>query len=346
MKQRALVISGGGSKGAFSVGVVKDLMHIYQVDFDILVGTSTGALIVPLVALGELEQLEALYTTVTDEQILVKYNLGSRLNTTSVFTAGPLIDKIEAIYTDAYFDKLLASKKEIYLTTTCLQTERLVVFTTAQHAPSAPFYELQQIVNADQLRRAILASASQPVFMPPVKVNKNLPGAAFPDHQFVDGGVREYAGLAIAIDAGADEIFTTIHVAKNARHSHEQLNNLFAVLQKTISIFITDVGDNDLNIPNMYNEALLYISGVKQKMRKAGVSDALIDEYFVIGQPGNRFRGKEPVKIHIIQPEENLGGGPGGLVFHPDEMKDMLLKGQLALQTFVAHLNKEDIDWA
>ncbi|MGZ8522928.1 MAG: patatin-like phospholipase family protein, partial [Chitinophagaceae bacterium] len=46
--KKALVISGGGSKGAFAVGVYKHLISGYALDFDVLVGTSTGSLIVPL----------------------------------------------------------------------------------------------------------------------------------------------------------------------------------------------------------------------------------------------------------------------------------------------------------
>ena len=58
---RALVISGGGSKGAFAVGVIKRLQQEYPgLEFDMFVGTSTGSLIVPLVAMGEMATLEQL----------------------------------------------------------------------------------------------------------------------------------------------------------------------------------------------------------------------------------------------------------------------------------------------
>lgn len=344
MKQ-GLVISGGGSKGAFAVGVVKDLMHLYQLDFDVLVGTSTGALIVPLVAVGAVEQLEQLYTTVSDEQILVKYNIGTRLNTSSIFTAGPLTDKINALYTDDYFQQLMASGKEVFLTTTCLQTEELVVFTTAQHPVENSYYKVRRIVSADQFRRAVLASASQPVFMPPVKVNKTVPDEPYPDHQFVDGGVREYAGVGMAVDAGAQEIFTITHAAKHPAPGHEVLGNLFAVLEKTISIFITDVGDNDLYLPSQYNAGLRYIDQVKQKMKSMGVADELIHQYFSVADPGGSYQNKQPLKLHWLQPETDLGGGPGGLVFNPAEMKDMLVRGQLALQSYVANLQPGTVGW-
>lgn len=345
MKQ-ALVISGGGSKGAFSVGVIKELVTIYQTRFDILVGTSTGALIIPLAALGEMDQLEKLYTTVTDADIIVKYNIGKRLGTTSIFTAGPLTAQIDTLYTDAFFKRLQDSGKEIYLTTVCLQTEELVVFTTASNPVETSYYTIRKIVNGDQFRRAVLASASQPVFMPPIKINKNVPGERFPDHQFVDGGVREYAGLGIAIDAGAEEIFTIAHSAKNFVPAAGEFSDLFSILEHTIAMFITDVAANDIYQPRQYNEALIYIQKVREKMKSAGIPEADIENYFTVDNIPCSYQNKKPIKIHMIQPEDNLGGGPGGLVFDPREMKGMLVKGQMALQSYVANLNPGEVHWA
>ena len=76
--KKALVISGGGSKGAFAVGVYKYLVTTFDLDFDVLVGTSTGSLIVPLAELGKTEMLEKLYTTQKTENIVIKDNIGSR----------------------------------------------------------------------------------------------------------------------------------------------------------------------------------------------------------------------------------------------------------------------------
>jgi len=45
-----------------------------------------------------------------------------------------------------------------------------------------------------------MASACQPVFMPPIMVNKDLAGDPERNFQYVDGGVREYAGVNMAID--------------------------------------------------------------------------------------------------------------------------------------------------
>ncbi len=345
MKQ-ALVISGGGSKGAFSVGVVKELHNTYQLDFDILVGTSTGALIVPLVALGEMKKLEELYSTISTNQILIKYNIGSRLNTNSIFSFEPLTEIIKSIYNDDYYNRLKNSGKEVYLTTVCLQTQELVVFTTASNPLENVPYKVSKIQDADHFRRAVLASASQPVFTPPVKVNKNVSGVLHPDYQFVDGGVREYVGLEIAANAGGEEIFTIIHAAKNFVPEDGVFTNLFGILEQTIATFITDVSDNDLYISKLYNEGLQYIQKVKDKMKTLGVTDADIEKYFLVENGNSAYQNKKPYKVHLIQPENSLGGGPGGLVFDPEEMKGMIVKGQQALQSYVASLNSDDIDWA
>ncbi len=48
---RALVISGGGSKGAFAGGVAEYLIDKMNNDYDIYIGTSTGSLLVTHLAL-------------------------------------------------------------------------------------------------------------------------------------------------------------------------------------------------------------------------------------------------------------------------------------------------------
>ena len=76
MAKRTLVISGGGCKGAFAVGVIRNLAANFpDISFDIFVGTSTGSLIAPFASLGELDILEQLYTTITTDNIITKGNI-------------------------------------------------------------------------------------------------------------------------------------------------------------------------------------------------------------------------------------------------------------------------------
>lgn len=66
---KALVISGGGSKGAFAGGVAQFLIKECKKQFDIFIGCSAGSLLIPLLSLGETEKLHTIFTTVTQEDI-------------------------------------------------------------------------------------------------------------------------------------------------------------------------------------------------------------------------------------------------------------------------------------
>jgi NTE family protein len=66
---RALVISGGGSKGAFAGGVAQYLLQNKGRTYDLFLGTSTGSLLIPHLALGNIEKLHSIYTSVNMEQI-------------------------------------------------------------------------------------------------------------------------------------------------------------------------------------------------------------------------------------------------------------------------------------
>ncbi|WP_026704985.1 patatin-like phospholipase family protein [Flavobacterium soli] len=66
---RALVISGGGSKGAFAGGVAQYLMQEKKYQYDLLLGTSTGSLLIPHLALGNIDKIYDIYTNVNMEKI-------------------------------------------------------------------------------------------------------------------------------------------------------------------------------------------------------------------------------------------------------------------------------------
>ena len=66
---KALVISGGGSKGAFAGGVAQYLIEDKQHQYDMYLGTSTGSLLVSHLALNKLEEIKSIYTNVNQKSI-------------------------------------------------------------------------------------------------------------------------------------------------------------------------------------------------------------------------------------------------------------------------------------
>ena len=66
---RALVISGGGSKGAFAGGVAQFLIKEAGKKYDLFVGTSTGSLLISHLALGKLDKIKEIYSNVNQQSI-------------------------------------------------------------------------------------------------------------------------------------------------------------------------------------------------------------------------------------------------------------------------------------
>lgn len=345
--KRALVISGGGSKGAYAVGVIKQLQQIHPtLEFDIYVGTSTGSLIVPLASIDEIALLEEIYTSQSEGTVVRKLRLGDRLDANSIFDANPLMGLIDTHFTDQRYNTMIASGKKVYINTTCLQTEELVVFTNDATIASNDKYTIRRLVNATHFRRAIMASACQPVFMPPIDVNRGQAGNPELNFQYVDGGMREYAGIEMAIDAGATEIFTILLSSGRSEPVAGPVTGITNILVRAIDIFITDVGKNDLIIPSQYNDALKYIEAVKRKMVADGISRDDVNRYFTIRGRESPWEDKVPLKLFTIRPDVPLGGGPGGLTFDQTEMRGMIAKGVTGANLFNDALRPGDITWA
>ena len=66
---RALVISGGGSKGAFAGGVAQFLIQESGKTYDLFVGTSTGSLLISHLALGKVDKIKEIYSNVNQKSI-------------------------------------------------------------------------------------------------------------------------------------------------------------------------------------------------------------------------------------------------------------------------------------
>jgi predicted patatin/cPLA2 family phospholipase len=66
---KALVISGGGNKGAFAGGIAEYLIKELGNKYDVFLGTSTGSLLLPLLSVGKVDRIKKVFTTVTQEDI-------------------------------------------------------------------------------------------------------------------------------------------------------------------------------------------------------------------------------------------------------------------------------------
>lgn len=331
MSKTALVISGGGSKGAFGVGVLKYITaNKPDIRFDILCGTSTGALMMPMVATGDIAALENIYSNTRTEDVIITGNVVERfINNNSLFNAAPLARQVTDVVTDTRYAAILESGREVFLTTVSLQTGRVTYFTTSNTPQLSQEYDVVKVSGPDAFREALLASACQPVFMPPIEVRDITTSP----RQFVDGGVREYAPIQLAIDNGATDIYAIVLSPEEAAATNKRFTKVLDILEQTISLFSSDVSAADIKTPQLYNRALQYLEAVKDNMRAAGIPEQTIEQYFTV-QYANPFMGKRAVNLHIIRPEGPLGGGTGGLEFNPEAMREMMRQGEAAAEAY------------
>ncbi|HEY6809151.1 MAG TPA: patatin-like phospholipase family protein [Gemmatimonadales bacterium] len=185
MPLRALVLSGGGAKGAFQVGALDTLLNEQGLEFAIIAGVSTGALSAGLLAQGaggpgqraELEGVKELYFSITSNRDVQRTRflglLGAFLFHDSIFDPAPLRNELFQRIDPA---RLRASGTALRVGAVCLEDGRYRAVT--QDDP--------------HIREFIFASASMPVFWPPEEID---------GRHWVDGGVRNVTPLRDAIQA-------------------------------------------------------------------------------------------------------------------------------------------------
>ena len=202
-KKTALVLSGGGSRGAYGVGVVNALRDL-GIHSDIVCGTSSGALTAAMVVAGEEPRLLEIWRQLSADQV---YSRMWRLSfiasffgnfTYPYFSSKPLLNLIRR---SVDFEKVRGSAKKLVVSAFDLVTGKV-----------SRFYN-----DAPHLDLCLLASASIPLIFPPVKVEAQV---------LVDGGVTDNVPLKTAIEQGARKIYVVVNSRREDFVNKKIRNNL------------------------------------------------------------------------------------------------------------------------
>ncbi len=296
---KGVALSGGGDKGAFSVGVLKRLINKGET-FDIISGTSTGALIAPMLAAGDIDEIWDIYKNVTKDDVLKENDLVSAaLYKNALYDTAPLEKLVRKTITAERYERIMNAGKKIFISTVCLQNSRSTYFTNT-NATGNRHYDVLQWKDRETFIRAILASCIQPVLMLPVMINRL---------QFIDGGARNFLPSDVVIDAGATEITAIITTPPNERYFDASvLNNVKDILLRTIDIFSNEVAGNDLRMTELYSSGASYVEQLRERVqRNTGLTDEQLDTIFT--SANNPFFGKRKIGLRVIRPSKNLGDG-------------------------------------
>ena len=253
---RALVISGGGSKGAFAGGIAEYLINDQKRKYDLMVGCSTGSLLAPLLALGEIDRIREAYTSVTQRDIynicpfvVKEFEDGSykskinHFNTLMMFlrkkkTFGEtyaLRKTIKNILTEELFDKAKAENLKVAVTVSNLTLNKIEYKYLADHS-----YE--------DFVDWMWASTCFVPFMSIVDKN---------GFEYADGGFGNYIPLSQAIDAGADEIDIIILQPKHNMVRKTVSRNPFDVMLNSMDFMLQQIARDDIligHLESIYNQ--------------------------------------------------------------------------------------------
>lgn len=188
--RNVLVLSGGGTYGAYSAGVLVGWTESgTRPPFDVVTGVSTGALIAPLAFLGpEYDpMLREVYTTLRNTDV---FRIRKTVRTLLLFTesfadSSPLARQIERMVTPDLLRRIAAEHRagrRLYVGTTELEAKRPVIWDLGEIACRGTMDDLILF------RQVLLGSAAIPGFFPPVRIPVTVDGQELTERH-VDGGV-------------------------------------------------------------------------------------------------------------------------------------------------------------
>ena len=189
-----LVISGGGSDGAFGAGLLNGwTLSGKRPEFSVVTGVSTGALIAPFAFLGPRYDhiLKEFYTKYSTKDILQPNLVSGLLGGSAVGNSDPLAGLIAKYLTRKLMREIAAEHQKgrrLLVGTTNLDAERPVIWNMGEIASAGTKRALEL------MRKVILASASIPGVFPPVLINVNVNGK-LRQEMHVDGGTTDNAIL-------------------------------------------------------------------------------------------------------------------------------------------------------
>lgn len=241
---KALVLNGGGSKGAYQVGALKFILGTLGVKYDIFCGVSVGAINAAHLGMFKdgqekesIESLSQLWGTLDNSKIYKRWWPFGRWHSmwrTSFFDSSPLRDLLMRHIDHA---RIRESGKKVRVGCISLTSGKYTVFNQ----------------DFDYFIQAVLASASFPGMLTPVNFQGQL---------WMDGGVKELSPIKTAIDAGADDVDVICTSPQFRDRYFLEKPTTVDVLKRALDVSTDKIMSNDIEKVEMHN-----------KLATAGVPD-------------------------------------------------------------------------
>lgn len=281
MKEYALVLEGGGAKGAYQIGALKALME-NGYKFNTVVGTSIGAINAAFIAQGDIDKVEELWKTMSFKDLMdINNELVENVMTNQVTLEDlkEIKNTVNRTIKDKGIDtKLMREIMAKYLDEDKIRNSNirygLVTFCVTDFKPEKLFIE---DIPKGKLIDYLLATS-------------NLPGfkrAIIDEKSFLDGGAFDNCSVQMLYDAGYRDIVALRLYRKNNIRNY---NSLSKKKDLKLKMFVPSVDlPNILNFETKTLNSLLkygYVDTIKQLKKLDGVqyvfnkiTDEEIEEY-------------------------------------------------------------------
>lgn len=281
--KRALVLSGGGAKGAFQFGAIKFIYEKVKplspnYYFNIIAGVSVGSLNGAMLAQDKIKELEALWNSITNDKVY-----DGKLNTWS--SLWKILLKRKSILSNKPLQNLLAE----YIQLIDFKLDKydyrfgVVSLVTGEYHS----FKITDFDDAHQLQQAILASTAMPIIWEPVARVRKKNNVAY--EQLIDGGVRNVSPLSDILGEDPDEI--TIINCNQEKFSPDisSADNILSIAKRSLTeITINEIFRSDIDGFLKINHIISQLpSGFEIKK--------------ISGKPYKKY------KAIIIEPEEDMG---------------------------------------
>lgn len=238
---RALVLSGGGNRGALQVGALRALLEQNIVP-DMIVGCSAGALNAAFMArdysLAQTERLLSVWKNTTKEDVYP----GGKLQILWRVLSGK-----DSLYDNRNFYAFL-QRTGIDPALTFGDLEgRIPLYITATHLAS----EQMRIFGddlGDRVLDALMASTALPPVHPPWTIDSE---------RYIDGGTVTPLPLRVAIEKGASEIFA-LHIWDEPKAREHIQRGVSSIINRSIGTMLRLQAEHDLLLTTVARKPRLH----------------------------------------------------------------------------------------
>lgn len=244
--KKALVISGGGSKGAFAGGVAQYLMKKEKRSYDLFIGTSTGSLMVSHLALGMLDELKEVYTNVRQETIFsnnpfkIKIVAGEKVVSINyVNTLWNLVNGRKTFGESKNLRGLIKHKITRGMFEAIKKTDKEVVVTVSNLTTNQIEYKSSNDCTYEDFCDWIWGSCNYVPFMSLLEKNHC---------QYADGGFGSLVPIREAILRGATEIDAIILETEVTQINRMPSKNPFLLLFDVFDFMLAHVERHNITI--------------------------------------------------------------------------------------------------